>query len=331
MEENEKTVKEDLSAEINENDRKEEKVVESEKIFFDNGEVPVNEENVRFVNDQISKVASHIREEDKNEVFAEDKYVINKSDPKEATIVFNNENARDILAALDEKYAEYDEEEEKKENKEEPLFSDNTYKGKYFVRCPKVDEDKLGESLTELRNNILHKVNTDEECASIGITGAGSETGKTTTAIMLAMSVSTMKRTLLIDCSFPTSNMHKYFNNGNKIGLRNAILGEYDIHQVILNTDIDNLKVITSGHGIKSAEISSEKMLKVIEPLLNEYDVIIFDMGNLNRDPYVAEVCGYLTGNVLMVKKGKNTFKDTQNAAKKIRKYSGVLMGIAVI
>lgn len=112
--------------------------------------------------------------------------------------------------------------------------------------------------------------------------------GKTTTTINLAASLATLEKTVLVIDADPQANTTSglSFSPEDDRGrtLYEVIIGQLDIHDALLQTQMDRLHMIPSHINLVGAEFEMldapdrESLLKkALAPIRNDYDYIIID------------------------------------------------------
>ena len=88
------------------------------------------------------------------------------------------------------------------------------------------------------------------------------------------------KKTLLVDADLRKPVLHKMFKGGDNLGLTNYLSGsEKNLNKIIIDTEVNNLKLITSGiiPPNPSEMLASNLMKDFIETIKNDFDIILFD------------------------------------------------------
>jgi len=138
----------------------------------------------------------------------------------------------------------------------------------------------ISEAYRGIRTDILKCLSGEKALKTIQITSAEPQAGKTITVSNLGIALSHQgSKVLLVDCDLRRPQLHKIFNLDRDTGLCEYLLDGEKAEPVIKDTEIDNLKVITSGkipHN-PSEIISSERIGEFIQDLKNKFDFIIFD------------------------------------------------------
>lgn len=137
----------------------------------------------------------------------------------------------------------------------------------------------ISEAYRTLRTNVDFSA-IDEKLQVIMLTSASPGEGKTTTTTNLAVTYAQSDRkVLVIDADLRKPTMHHTFMKTNRMGLTNVLTAQADPHDVIMETHIPNLHLLTSGPipPNPSEILSSKKMTAFLDQMRACYDMIIID------------------------------------------------------
>ena len=139
------------------------------------------------------------------------------------------------------------------------------------------------EQLRQVRTRLQHAATLDTT-RSLLITSPSPGDGKTTIACNLAAGLALNgRRILLVDSNFRRPEIHKVFGLANDQGFSDVLNGAVTFDEVVQETQVPNLAVMTSGpKPINATEMfESQLLIDFIERALEEFDHVIFDSGPL--------------------------------------------------
>lgn len=136
------------------------------------------------------------------------------------------------------------------------------------------------EAYRTIRTNIEY-FNAEKSIRTIMIASANPQEGKSVAGINIAIAFAqTGKKVILVSCDLRKPSIHNYTHTSNTKGLSNYLAGYTDIvEDVMQDSDIENLKIITSGPlpPNPSELLGSKRMEQLINELREKMDYIIFD------------------------------------------------------
>ena len=141
------------------------------------------------------------------------------------------------------------------------------------------------------------------------ITSPGSSEGKSLTTINLGISFAQGgQRTLVLDCDLRRPVQHRFFGLERKPGLSDHFFGEVELADIIQQTPVDNLSIITAGTSPPNpAEmVASRTMKEFLKEIRPQYDIIVIDTPPVMAcvDP---RVLAQLTDGMIIIAKVEST------------------------
>ncbi|MFX3632353.1 MAG: CpsD/CapB family tyrosine-protein kinase [Candidatus Pristimantibacillus sp.] len=168
-------------------------------------------------------------------------------------------------------------------------------------------DSPVSEAYRMLRTNIQFS-SVDVAIKVLMVASAQAGEGKSTVICNLAIAYAQEgKRVLLIDADLRKPSIHRIFNQTNRLGLSNILSSQNSLQEVVKETFVENLDLITSGptppHPAEM--LGSMKMKSLLEELRESYDMVLFD-----TPPILAVTDGLIVsslcdGVVIVIHSGK--------------------------
>ncbi|WP_054957478.1 CpsD/CapB family tyrosine-protein kinase [Paenibacillus dakarensis] len=137
----------------------------------------------------------------------------------------------------------------------------------------------ITEAYRSLRTNIDFS-SVDERTQVIMVTSTGPEEGKSTVVANLAVTYAQGERkVLLIDADMRKPTVHRTFQLTNKMGLSSILSRQCNLEEVIQESEVPNLYVMTAGPiPPNPAEmLNSKRMTNLMQLLREQFDMILID------------------------------------------------------
>lgn len=194
------------------------------------------------------------------------------------------------------------------------------------------DHSFISEQFRTIRTNITFSM-PDREIKTILVTSATPGEGKSTNAANIGVVFAQEgKRVVIVDADLRKPTMHYTFLLQNARGLSNLLTRHFTISEVVNNTDIANLYVLTSGPiPPNPAELlASTLMGSVIEELKKEFDIIIFDAPPLLSVTDAQILSNKCDGTVLIVNSGVAENESVLKAKSSLEASKANILGVVL-
>ena len=177
----------------------------------------------------------------------------------------------------------------------------------------KPGHNRMAEAYKFLRTNLEFAAAANGPLRSLLVTSSSPAEGKTTTAVNLAVATAREgKVVVLIDGDLRKPALHRVFGLVSGKGLTNLLINDASLEEVLRETSVEGLQVISSGPLPPDATVMlrSAKLKSVVEELLGTVDLVIIDSPPLLSvtDPMLMMS---LVDGVLMVVDAHGTGRDT--------------------
>jgi capsular exopolysaccharide synthesis family protein len=165
------------------------------------------------------------------------------------------------------------------------------------------------EQLRQVRTRLQHAASLDTT-RSLLVTSPSPGDGKTTIACNLAAGLALNgRRILLVDGNFRRPEIHRVFGLNNEQGFSDVLNGSVTFDEVVQETQVPNLAVMTAGpKPINATEMfESQLLIDFIERALEEFDHVIFDSGPMMVVSESAAMASRVDGVVTVVRARSNS------------------------
>jgi len=195
------------------------------------------------------------------------------------------------------------------------------------------DKSPTGEAYRALRTNFLRAVQ-DKSMKAILITSANHYEGKTTTAINLALTMSDLPqfRTLLVDSDLRYPTIHSRLTLNQSPGLTEILEGSIGSDSGIIDTEKENLKVITSGNlsSYPVELLETGKLGELIRELKSQFDLILVDSPPVIPYSDASVLSSQVDGVLLVVQSGTTPRDDISQAHATLQDNQAKILGVVL-
>ncbi|MDH5765184.1 MAG: AAA family ATPase [Gammaproteobacteria bacterium] len=144
--------------------------------------------------------------------------------------------------------------------------------------------DSVADAYRLLRTQVLQRLN-EKNWNALGVTSPNGSSGKTITAINLAISLAreVNNTVLLVDANLRSPKVHNYFDIYVEKGLSDYLSGDVLLSEILIHPNgIDKFVILPAGHAIANSSemLSSPKMTRLVEELKQRYPsrIVLFDL-----------------------------------------------------
>ena len=187
----------------------------------------------------------------------------------------------------------------------------------------------ITEAYRTIRTNLQFS-KTVGELKSILFTSTGPEEGKSTTIANMAVILAQAgKKVIVLDCDLRKSVQHLIFGKKNR-GLTNYLVEEVSVEELLQDTDIKNLRILTSGPipPNPSELLGSDKMQDLLDYLKTQADYLIIDVPPVLAVTDACVLASKADGIILVVNSGTIRREMAQKAKELLIKAKGHVLGV---
>ncbi len=195
------------------------------------------------------------------------------------------------------------------------------------------EKSPTGESYRALRTNIL-RTTQDKLMKAILITSSNHFEGKTTTAINLALAMSDVPgyKTLLIDSDLRFPTVHDRLGLMQSPGLTEILEGSTGLDPEIIDTEKENLKIITSGNlpHYPVELLESKRLMALLRELKSKFDLILIDSPPVIPYSDASVLSSQVDGVLLVVQSGRTRREDIQQVQATLQDNQAKVLGVVL-
>ncbi len=169
--------------------------------------------------------------------------------------------------------------------------------------------------------------------STILVTSPGRREGRTTIVASLGMVIASGgQRVIIVDADLRTPDLHEVFGLPNDYGLCELLLGHApSLPKALQETSIPNLNLLAAGRPPLdlALALTSPRLIELIEALMEQADIVIFDSSPVLPVPDTAVLSGLVEGTLLTVRDGYTTLESASRAKERLSAYEGApVMGV---
>ncbi len=190
----------------------------------------------------------------------------------------------------------------------------------------------ISEQFRAIRTNINFSM-PDQDLKTLLITSAGPSEGKSTTSANIAgVFAQEGKKVILVDSDMRKPTAHYTFKLRNSYGLSSLLTRQCELSEAIQQSDLENLWVIPSGMiPPNPAElVGSKQMDIVVENLLKEFDLIVFDAPPLLSVTDAQILSNKCDATILVVNSGESEKEEVLKAKEILEISKANIIGVVL-
>ncbi len=191
---------------------------------------------------------------------------------------------------------------------------------------------ELKDAMTNVRTRVLFSMPL-ERSKRVLVTSAVPDEGKSTVALLLALSMASMgEKVLLIDADMRRPFLHHYLNIKNTNGLTNLLIGNVTPEQIISRVPGTTLSVITAGTSSPNPIelLESKRFEEFLDQVASDFDRIVIDVAPVLFIPDGMILAKIIDQAVLVCGSGMTHKKVAKNVMEKFTAIGRSFMGIII-
>lgn len=190
----------------------------------------------------------------------------------------------------------------------------------------------VSEGYNSLRSSLLYSTAAGLP-KTLLVTSSQPSEGKSTTSIAIARGIARLgRRVVLVDVDLRRPALHRAIptlGTDNSLGVSSILTGQSAIAEALCNTDVDELKVLTSGPIPPSPTelLGSNRMSKLIEELGEMFDVVVLDSPPVLGLADAPLMSALVDGVVLVIQSDRNRRGSLKASLRRLRSIRTNILG----
>jgi len=189
------------------------------------------------------------------------------------------------------------------------------------------------EAYRTLRMNLQFAA-LDKPLRSLLVTSPGPGEGKSTTLANLAVTMAQVdQRVIIVDCDLRRPYLHRLLGLQNEAGLTTMMVDDQAMESPPLQqTGVKDLRFLASGPPAPrpSDLMGSQRMTKIIERLLQEGDMLLFDAPPVMAVTDAIVLATKVDGVLLVVSAGETKRESAQHSIERLAKVNASIIGVVL-
>lgn len=188
----------------------------------------------------------------------------------------------------------------------------------------------VSEQFRTVRTNIEFAGAALDKCQIVMFTSSAMSEGKSTVSANVAVTwAQAGKRVLLIDADLRRPTIQATFRKLNIDGVTTVLTGRTKVEEVVEETFVDNLSVITSGPipPNPSELLNSKRMGKLLDWARGNFDIVVLDTPPVLAVSDVQVLVPKTDGVVVVANMGKTLKSDLQRTVEILKLANAKILG----
>ena len=179
--------------------------------------------------------------------------------------------------------------------------------------------------------SLVGFMDSEEPIKSLVLTSTNKGEGKTVVSSNLAVAYALNGQdTVLVDANLRDPGVHDLFGKPLQPGLGEVLTAQQTVDSVLIETDVDNLKIISAGETLQNSTeaVGSDRMQAIIAELTERGFIVIIDAPAILGLADAPSVASLADASIIVNQLGKSTKAEWKDAVGLLRASSPRVLGM---